>query len=77
MTTHEPLFEDLLVALNNLLRAKDREGNRLLYAEHREPVRDTVAVELCRVCGEVDEHGGDCAVGAAERVLRQSGRVES
>jgi len=65
------IVRQLTAALEGLLRAEDCDGNRLFYAEHREPVRNTVAIGICRVCGELEGHRDVCAVGTAEELLRR------
>lgn len=71
MTTPNETIQRLAAALDKLLAAKDSNGDRIVYGEHREPVRDTVVIEQCRVCDEVDGHRDDCVVATAEQALRQ------
>ena len=71
MASPNDVIEKLTAALRTLLEARDRDGNRLIYGEHRESVRNTVVMEQCRVCDEVDGHRQGCVIGDAERTLRE------
>jgi hypothetical protein len=73
-------IKQLAAALEGLLLAENTEGERLIYSEHREPIRNEVVIATCRVCGELDGHKGkvsafegeptDCPVDVAERAFR-------
>lgn len=69
--------EDLLAILQALLLASDDDGDSLFYGQHREPISNTVVIEQCRVCKEVDGHQPECVVGTAERALRDGQSVKS
>lgn len=77
MTRPPDAIEQLTCALGGLLLAGTAEGTRVIYDEHREPIRNTVVIALCRVCGEVDGHIDGCVVETAERVLRRVQGTES
>jgi hypothetical protein len=87
MTAPDSAIKELAAALEGLLRAEDTAGERLIYSEHREPIRNEVVMEMCRVCGEVDGHKSkpgvfstdttECAVEVAELALRRYQETKS
>jgi hypothetical protein len=69
-------IDELTTALAALLGITDRDGQRLLFDDHREPVRGDVVMSRCRSCGELDAHADGCVVGTAEHLVFLATRSE-